>query len=342
MAETKAELAAQRFKTTWASWRSVEIDTHTDHQFHPARKLPPDPFRAHDLHYVETVLGSRLFDETSTHASGAPVRHAGYCDARRNALVLFDQADTSRQAQITVSNEFMTESKSGFSMRPVPLKFHYVGIKPLGEALRDPGVKFIGEDRVLDRKCNAFLFPEVPWHSGNKPMVYRLDDSTSTPLAVDVFLDDPHYRDGLPLIRWRALSLSVVDGRPLAMSSEEKTFKDQVAEGREPASVLTHAIKQVRFDREYARSTFWPVEQNGAQVFDSLKRKHYVVGGAKAATQALTSKAGTAPERIRVADSDAGADAGGMVATCMGAVLLVVALLLWRRNRTRQRGADAR
>jgi hypothetical protein len=343
MIDPKAEQAAQIFEKTWGSWRSIELDTHTERQYDFPLKALPDPFLSDDLHYVETVLGQRLFDQTLKHADGRSMRHTGYCDSQRNALVLYQPGDASKQSQITISHTFLNEQRPGLSTRPIPFVYNYVGSVPLNEALRSADVKFNGHEEILGHPCHVFRLPDIPWNQGKNPIVYHIDSATGTPLAVEIFIDEAHYQQKRPLISWKALSLKVVERRLFADTSEEKTFLDNVAGGLKPECVLTHTVVRVRFDEDYPRSTFWPGEQSGAEVFDSLKRKHYFVGGRKPAprTEVATTKSLSPP--IRVAE-DASTRFSGWpaAATGLGLGTLLIALLVWRRKHrsARWKGAD--
>src|ERR1017187_9447741 len=152
-----AESAAHKLAWEMGTWKSIEVRFKSGGENkEPARK--PDQPRTFQetCHYIETAAGQRLFDSRLfTDLDNETAVHIDYKDGSKCAtLVRYDKDGGTGQEQVTIQRAFGQEG-IGFNHRPEPLRFLYVGLKPLPEVL--PQAQYLGEGRRLDRKCDRFL-----------------------------------------------------------------------------------------------------------------------------------------------------------------------------------------
>ncbi|WZP00933.1 hypothetical protein EP7_002592 [Isosphaeraceae bacterium EP7] len=244
----------------------------------------------------------------------------------------YDKDDLALERQIVIKKSFSVEDRGAWTVRPVPLRYSYLGAVPLHEAM--PRAEYVGEGRVLARECEIFLFRDVPWNRAKKQIVFHLDKAMSVPLKVEIFDGVSEYNGKPPLSTWVATELDQVRSRPFPIKSERATH---VGRGTPNEATLRQklTVKRIAFDQEYPRSTFWPANHPGADVVATLTNKQYEVKGKPrpvASPPAPPPIANTTTEAIRVTIPEEGVVTPSRVSIGLGVAVLVVALVLWRRR----------
>lgn len=321
-----AESAAQKLAWEMESWKSIEIRFHEDFvNKDPARK-PDEPrtFRSTD-HYIETAAGQRVYDTRMTteleKGTGVSIE---YTDGSKCAQLLrTDEGGVAGQEQVTIKRSFYCEN-DGVTYRPDPLKYLYVGLKPLHEDLAR--AEHLGEGRRLDRPCDRFVFTQVNGKNDQRHLVYWLDRETGITLRFEYYDDAKLRSGGRPDHVWNAQSLDDVGGRHLVMRSQVLQLDP---EGTDPQRVLVQydvITDEVVFDRDYPKSTFWPAVTKGTKVFDMIANK-VIMPQRKPGPRATTATP------IRAIDPDGWGLSYSTVGLLLGAAALLAGLLLWWRRR---------
>ena len=256
----------------------------------------------------------------------------GYSDGTRCAYVEFKRAPLrDKQQSITITKTFMDEQISGYVMRPEPIRFHYVGLIPLHEAITK--AKNIGSDRVAGRECDIFLFSDVPGNPSRQDLVYHLDASTSLPLKVEAFANRERRESANPSWVWEAGTLDLVQGFHVSLNSRYTSYfvKDGAASTKQ--LVNEYKIDSLTFNKAHAASTFWPSYDKGVSINDLIARtSYYNTPNKKAPVELASSVSATAQPIVADQPRDVtGWIAGGGVT--IGGMLLIVGAFLWMRNR---------
>jgi hypothetical protein len=317
-----AQRAAEKLTTLMNSWRSIEIVTETRQSISPSLHAGPAAERVR-VHYIETARGQRFLDQYAWLSDGHVVHSSGYCDGRRCAEESFDSRDSTKQTQLVISRTFSGEDVSLTSHRPEPLRFLYVGLKPLPEALRN--AELIGEEHVADRPCDVFLFRDVPQAIGKVEMRYALDRETGITLAVDGYKTEADFASGRPYRTWRATRVDSRDGHPMVVEATDVSFSEPA---HVPKLQVDAKVIEVAFNKSYPESQFWPVPQPGVRVFDSIAKTMETIPGGPSESPGV----GATEPPLR-ADSGSGWEILPGLSLGLGTALVGVALVLWWKRR---------
>jgi len=315
------------------SWDSIDAHINITQTLFIAIGDNPPKTSVGEEHYIETFRGQKFYRTTENQSGTEVVGLLGYSDGVRCASVEFKRPpEQDQQHSITVTKTFMNEQLTGYVMRPDPLRWHFVGLIPLHEAIVKASQ--IGTDRVAGRGCDVFLFSAVPGQRGTQDLVYHLDRATSLPLKVEAFANQDRLKSAEPSWIWEAASLDEVQGFHVALSSRYTSFV--LTEAASPTKQLTNEYKidALKFNKSYDASTFWPLYDKGVSINDLIARKHYYNTPDKKAPPDVTAKTATAAGVPIVAteppDYTPWIAGGGLM---VGAILLLLGAGLWMRNR---------
>src|SRR5579875_3836707 len=222
MSKSIDEIVADLLRET-SSWESIRVRLTVTQTLHlQIGKTPPGSSERSE-YFIETAKGQKVYRASMDKAAGETVLWLGYCDGARCASVEYEQAPRQdRQHAITITKTFMDEQMTGYTMRPEPLRFHYVGLVPLHEAVQKAAR--IGSGTIIGRQCTVMLFAGVPGSSGTQDLVYHLDASTSIPLKVEAFANQDRLKASRPSWVWEATSFDEVQGFHVALNSRYTGF----------------------------------------------------------------------------------------------------------------------
>jgi hypothetical protein len=321
-----AEIAAQRLTWNMESWKSIELRSHED--FVNSTDHDPSQFSAFHCkyHYIETAVGQRMFEERLV-AQGRKETFISinYTDGRFSASLFRPEIDGVGKDQIDIRQAFATEM-DGRTHRPTPLNYFYVGLNPLPKVLSK--AVHLGIRRHMDRDCDLFLFAGIKSGPGTTDFVYWLDHTSSIPLKVEFYDGEKARAEHRPLAVWNAESFDEVEGRHLPLKSEVIHFRTAGPHFDEVEGRYKVVVESVNFDRDYPKSTFWPVIGRDATVFDAVRNKMTVPKEPSAETRGTTA----APP-IRAVESSDGIFSTSTLVMLMGVAILAAGLLLWWRRR---------
>lgn len=311
---------AEKLSSVMNSWSSIEVETETRMSFHAP--LPVPGLTTSDLRtsYIETADGRRMQDWIFRLPDGRERRGGSdYFDGSRCATVAYEEDRPERQKLITVSTSFAGEGVGLASQRPLPLRFLYVGLEPLPEALRERG-QHVGQSKALDRPCEVFLIRDVRLSIGTVLVRPCLDRETAVPLAIDWFKDESALAAGRPYRTWRATQFEVRDGVPVVTESRELVLQDGTDK---PSDTYDTRVTKLEFNKDYPASIFWPVPQPGVTIHDLIRGTRETVPGGPIPTTAAPIRVDGAPPW----------DPAQAALLGLGLALVAVAGWLWWRNR---------
>ncbi|GIW85815.1 MAG: hypothetical protein KatS3mg108_0139 [Isosphaeraceae bacterium] len=305
-------------------WRAIEVEAVDRLSYGDPSGFPGAVASEVRTHYIETAGGQR-FQEVRARLSDGRDKLGGqdYCDGARCAEVMFHEGDPTRQRSITISSSFAGENSGLETQRPLPLRFLYVGLKPLPQALRE-GAEHVGQETLLDRPCDVFLFRDVPSTAGKVILRYSLDSATGVPLAIQWFKDQGALQAGTPYRSWQAVRFETREGLPMVVEGKQVTYRDG---STVPFDQSESKVVNLRLNQDYPASTFWPEPQSGVTVRDTFTGKIETIAG-REPPGATTSTA--TPIR---ADGVPAWDPAQAVMLGLGLALVAVAGALWWRNR---------
>jgi hypothetical protein len=321
-----AEVAAQRLSWEMESWKSIELRSHED--FVNSEDHDPSQFSGYHCkyHYIETAAGERMFEERLVpQGSKETFVSINYTDGKRSATLLRPEIDGVGKDQIDIKQAFATET-DGRTYRPVPLRYYYVGLEPLPEVLSKAVHQ--GTRRHLDRDCDLFLFAGVRSGQGTTDYVYWLDHASSIPLKVEFYEGEKARSENRPLAVWSAESFDKVEGRHLPLRSELVHLGAAGPRIGDVEGRYQVVVDSVNFDREFPKSTFWPVITSDATVYDFVHNKVTSPKKPSADTQGTT-----ASPPIRAVESSDGVLSSSTLVMFIGVTILACGLLLWWRRR---------
>jgi hypothetical protein len=217
-------------------------------------------------------------------------------------------------------------------MSPEPIRFHYVGLIPLYEAI--PGAERTGRSRVADRDCNVFLFRAVPGARSSQDLVYHLDDQTSVPLKVAAFANEARRRADKPSWTWEALTLDEVQGFHVPLKSKYRSFIVSDESPSREKRITDYTIDSVRFNQSFPASTFWPTPEEGVFINDLIEKTSYYNTPDKEAPKSEAAKAKATAFVERPAASPVPASGASYVgAGVVLATALLAAAIVWKVRR---------
>ena len=262
MPDVLSELAE---KLAWesTSWSSIELRGSSKEQLRLSPQSQPSPPSNTQFLYIETALGERFRDGTTTAAKKPPIRVIVFFVVRRGGSITFERGSLERQRFAEISERFGPERPGTFTYRPLTLSYRYLIQKPLHLAL--PSGKESGIAKLLGRDCVKVVFEKAlaPNSRLKLDLVYLVDRETGIPLQLEATSDGAMY------ITWQALSFDAVNGRHLAKSSKLTHLDGKgmiISETQED-------VDQVRFDATHPASTFAPKIDPGTFVQDLIQKK---------------------------------------------------------------------
>lgn len=317
--------AIEHLTREMTSWSAIELQVREDVSMQAASEIQVASERTNFDHYIETSRGLRFLEETSQVDGSEGGRISAYCDGSRCANVLYRaEGDHQQQAQVTISKQFLNEGRFGWTDRPKPLKYFYVGLSPLPEAL--PKAQRIGEDTCLDRTCDVFLFPAFQ----SQDLVYSLDRATGVPLKVEAFKDEAMRQAGRPSWVWQADSLDDVQGFHVPLTSSYQGFNYNNPD--DPVTRTSEIkVETISYNKAYEKSQFWPTIQPGVTVHDTIAKESYTVPDPTAAAEPATAPLPTAGHIVATPPQD-WTTYVPPVGLGLGIAVLIAGLVLWRRQ----------
>jgi len=325
MAASDIDSAIQALAWETTSWKSMEVVVET------ARERPKPvhdgAFVKSTHRYTETQDGKRSFRSENLTVGGDIFPAEAYCDGRRCALITFAAAKPHPPVLISLTRGFMLEDRIGFTDRPEPLKYFYVGLVPLHEAL--PKARQRGESRRLNRPCDRYHFESVKGGGGSLEMIYDLDRATGIPLRVEAYASPADMASGTIAWAWEAESIVTFQGYHVAGRSHYESYgsppgkpgSERMVKSRE-----THTVSSLKFDQTHPETTFWPEFPPGVRIINALDRTITTVPGGPQPKQE------TATTPIRA--GELGSMPGWIAPTgfILGFTCLIVAIILRRRS----------
>ncbi len=321
-----AEVAAKQLAWDMESRKSVEV------RFtYGMVNGEPDPSQPKALdtiveHYIETAAGQKFYDFRGMKGDAITYRSTHFGDGAKFTDINYDSKNIESQQLVYVKREFWMEEGSDRRQLPKPLLFLYVGRVPLYKAL--PKAEYLGKGEVIGRECNLFLFPQVRWFV-TLDQVFYLDQATSVPLKVEAFRDQASREKKEPLWVWTAQSLDKVQGHFVPLKSTQTSY---LKDGS-PETTWDFHVESIEFDKEYPASTFTPVFQPGVTVLDGFTNKTYEAPGVKKAVVNPPKATATTGQPIQAIPPRDWSASAPILSLGLGAVILIVAGLLWRRSR---------
>jgi hypothetical protein len=331
MAKSIEAVAADLVRET-ASWDSIDIRVTTEqHLLIPIGKNEPKTSHA-DEQFIETFVGQKYYKKTDGEPGHQHIVFLGYSESKQSASVIFKgSSHDGLQNSITLTKTFMDEQLTGHVMRPEPLRFLYVGLIPLREAVLK--AERIGSDRVADRACELFLFKAVPGGSVTQDLLYHLDGATSMPLKVEAFANQSRFQAAKPSWIWEAMTLDNVQGYHISVKSRYTGFIVSEDAASTAQLVNDYSVESIRFNDKYPASTFWPKMDKGVFINDLIVGKSYYNTPDKKAPHEVGIDAVSASADPIVAgepsDATPWASAAGVA---LGASLLLLGAYLWLKR----------
>lgn len=332
---TPAEAASQRLSWEMDSWKSLDI--HSDQKISDLVVSDPKKgsYQGHMLErYVETATGERLYENKVVADDGQETLDANYADGSRFADATFRGPHARKMEQVILKSSFADEGRSGTNRRPDPLRYLYVGQTPLPKALLSGGVVHLKSDRHLGRECDVFLIPQARW-TAHTPLdlVYTLDRETGFPLKLSLYFTPEDREQDRAISTWSADSFDEIKGHHLPLRSTEVIY-DRSPDGPPiKRAVRKLTITEADFDRDYPTSTFWPVIQPGVMVWDKVANKHWHQPNADGTPFVQAPAATRVAQPIKATPPRDWSTPASYAGLTLGAAVLVVAFLLWRRGR---------
>jgi hypothetical protein len=331
---TTAEQIAE--KLAWQMDSASAIEVRTSQQITNPKPDPtkgPPEYRTVTEHYIETQAGQRFLENEFFNPRGKLVsRDIHYADGTRFADLNFKHEHPTVQDMIQINRQFHRESKSDFKLLPTPLRYFYVGREPLHKAVLKG--QELGSARVMGRDCEKFLFLQVRWPVP-QDQVFFLDRLTGVPLKVEAYRDAEARERKSPMWVWTAESLKTTDGRHLPSRSTS------VAYGPGQSKIYSHSysLESVEYNKDYPASLFWPKEEPGVTVFDTIADTVRDVPKAETA-EAKTSTPAVSPDSSPATTTTAmpieavpPTDSTPLYLFGGGVAVLLVAVFVWRRGR---------
>ncbi len=321
-----AESATKKLADEMGSWKSIEFRLSEAFENKDPDRKPSEPrtFRA-SYHYVESAVGQRLYENRLiSDLNPETLVSIDYTDGSKCAfLYRRDKGDQLGQDQVTIKRWFGQE-KDGVTHRPEPLRYLYVGLKPLYEVLSKGTPD--GEGRRLDRNCDRFLFRQVSAEKDPSVHLYWLDRDTGITLRYEYFENQEKMSQGHPYYLWNAESIDTVDGHHLVRKSELLMFKPNGPSPSQPVMHYQVSADEVFFDRDYSATTFWPTISKQTKVIDMVANKIVI-------PRAEVSKTSSTADPIRAVDPVGWNSSYSLMGLLLAATVVGVGLSLYRNKR---------
>jgi hypothetical protein len=319
--------------TRESSWDSIAVQVRAEQtRFVAIGKNAPGAGFVSSERFMETADGERFYEKTDS-GRDARVIVLSYSDGKRCAAVERKRAPyQEEQNSITLTKTFANEQVTGYVMRPEPLRFAFVGLIPIREAVRE--AERIGDGIVAGRDTAIFLFSGVPSPNVTQDLVYHLDAATSVPLKVEAYANRLRFEAGKPSWVWEAIALDDVQGYHLCLKSRYTYFvvKDDSASIRQLSEDYT--IESCKFNDTYPASTFWPAYDKGVFINDLIAQKsYYNTPDKKAPVDATVKTPSVVADRIVVTDSTDLTPWVSGAGLALGSSFLVVGAYLWLKRR---------
>jgi hypothetical protein len=224
--------------------------------------------------FIATARGQKFYRRSIESGGSEQTIWAGYSDGNRCASVEYSRPPHEKeQKTITITKTFMDEQLTGYTTRPEPIRFHYVGLIPLYEAITT--AERAGRSLTAGRASNVFIFRAVPGTKSTQDLVYHLDDQTSVPIKVEAFANESRRVADKPSWVWEALTLDEVQGFHVPLRSRYKSFIVRDTSASQEKMIEDYTINTVQFNENHPASKFWPVQDNGVFINDLIAKKFY-------------------------------------------------------------------
>jgi hypothetical protein len=323
VADSPADRAAKKLAWDIESRRSIEIRVRTDISPPTNRNVGrPMDFNAYVDHYIDTASGQRFNERTNLKGETAVDRAEDYGDGSRFAHVQFVRTKLDVQQTVAINRQYFQEESIDRKNLPIPLLYEFVGRQPLHKALAK--AEQLGETKVLGRTCDAFLFRNVRWIITHDQVFY-LDRESAIPLKVVAYRDEATRLRDEPMWSWTAESLDEKGGHRFVGNSTQVGFGPE----KKPTNMWKYHVEEIAFDKTYPASMFWPTIQPEATVLDSFTKtikSSSTKTSAPAPSTPITKSAPALPPSNWLSYLPAVMLSGGLV-------ILLVAIIVWRRSR---------
>jgi hypothetical protein len=333
MMGTTAEQIAEKLAWQVESTSAIEVRTRDQvTNLNADPKMGPPDFLTTTEHYIETQAGQRFLEIEFLGVRDKLVkREIHYADGTRFADLNFKIEEPTVQDMIQINRQFHRESKSDFKLVPIPLRFFHVGREPLQKAVLKG--QELGPSKVMGRDCEQFLFPQVRWPVP-QDQVFFLDRLTGVPLKVEAYRDAEARERKSPMWVWTVESLKTTDGRHLPAKSTMVSY----GSGQSRMASALSVLESVEYNKDYPASMFWPKEEPGVTVFDTVADTVRDVPKAETA-EAKTSPPAVSPDSssttttVMPIEAVPPTDSTPLYFFGGGLAVLLVAVFVWRRGR---------
>ncbi len=316
-------------RLAWDLDSSTSVEIHLDARItrHGTAFSGEQSFDTIKEHYIEEVGGGRFYEMRGQSGDRVVIMSRYYSDGTRCADVQFSSVNPDQQQTIMINRQFALENGTDRRNVPAPLRAFYVGRSPLHQAL--PRGELLGKLEILGRPGVQVLFREDKQPSAQAQVII-LDEATGIPMKIDGFRNEADRQNQKPWWTWTASSLEQINGRTFPIKSKTSNYD---ADGNLMLST-EYDVQSIKFNQSYAASTFWPVYQPEAMVYDNIEQR--VI--AEPTPKPLPPPAPPVPPVVTTKTIEAvpPADWSSTVsplALGLGvAVLLAAGVLLWRRR----------
>lgn len=279
--------AAEKLAWMLDSIHSIELVVRSEIHHLKSTPATAGSYNLMKEHYIETAEGQRFLELKGMRGDTVVSRSHHFADGKRFASLIFDREHPDSASSVQLTRRFLMEDRSDRKQIPPPFLYFFVGNEPLQRALKH--AQYLGEQTILNRKCDAFLFPSVRWHV-TQDQIFTLDRETGIPLQAEGFMGADNREQNRPAWIWTALSFDQVAGHPFVMSSRTIGYDAK----HSPEIEWQVRVESLSFNKEYPPSTFWHKDDPNLTVFDAITGK---IIDPKSAVDAKNSIAYSHPNR---------------------------------------------
>lgn len=308
-------------EATW--WEALEFTS--DGEFHwvnrPIQEGKEYFNRSTEI-YRETRDGRRFLDKRLALADGRVKRSSDVLNYDKGVTILYEPTVSGKQKLASVHHAFASENMVGESARPAPLKYSYVGQRPLHEALND-GV-YSGAERTPFGECENIIFKNILWSRLPQNLRYGIHKELGVPIKVESFTGE--YAEGKRHWVWEVEELKTVQGHPWAARSRLTTFTSDGSIAR----TIDYKTQDIKFNGPMAGKFAIDV-QAGVETHDTIA--HKVINAPRNKQVAKTAVDGSAGIPLPAMAPRSLMSDVSIVSLALGGALVCVGLFIWATRR---------
>jgi hypothetical protein len=159
--------------------------------------------------------------------------------------------------------------------------------------------------------------------------VFSIDRQTGVPLKVEAYRDGAARAKGERMWIWEVESLNTTEGRHLPAKSTQTDY----GPGQKPMLVTSTILESVEYNKDYPATMFWPKEEPGVMVFDTVADTiTKVPGTTTAAPPNPSSPIATSASTARPIEAIPPTDSTPLYLFGAGLIVLLSGGILWWRR----------